>query len=280
MDVTGAVDELLRMSLIQRTTAGDGTDFLDVPLVAAVFGLKKLGVSPFRASVEADVHMLREIGPTTETSLTQGIRPRIERLFGFVADQISSGKTNLDDMQPILELISRNYPPGWLLLADLYDESEEADSQSKAAESLRRYLETDPDVENAKKAWEKLAFMYERANDYASAADAYVRACNFPKTALSVISNLAHWLNTHRVQLNLGDPIYKDRPFRNVIALMESRIREATSNDLSRLAWLHLHMGDAGRAKELAEMGRAKDSSNVHCDRLLRRLEEQRLSAY
>jgi hypothetical protein len=60
-----AVDELVRMSLVERTRAEDETDFLAVPLTAAMFGKKKLEVSPHRELIENDIRLLQEIGATS-----------------------------------------------------------------------------------------------------------------------------------------------------------------------------------------------------------------------
>ncbi|WP_457825793.1 hypothetical protein, partial [Staphylococcus aureus] len=47
-DPEHAIDELVRMSLVDRTRASDKTIFLGVPLAAALFGMKKLNVHPHR----------------------------------------------------------------------------------------------------------------------------------------------------------------------------------------------------------------------------------------
>ena len=46
-----AIDELVRMSLIERTAASDDQEFLEVPLAAALFGRRKLAVSPLSVSL-------------------------------------------------------------------------------------------------------------------------------------------------------------------------------------------------------------------------------------
>jgi len=83
-----AVDELLRMSLIQRTKAQDGSVFLDTPLTAAMFGFKKLSVSPIKMLIENDIRLLHDLGPTDVGALKGGIRPRIRSLFKKIASRI------------------------------------------------------------------------------------------------------------------------------------------------------------------------------------------------
>jgi hypothetical protein len=53
---------------------------------------------------------------------------------------------------------------------------------------------------------------------------------------------------------------------------MKQRKGEADATDLSRLAWLHLHLHDPVRAREIAEEGLDIDAENEHCNRLLNRL--------
>jgi hypothetical protein len=71
------IDQLLRMSLIERSVASDGTDFLEVPLTAALFGRRKLEVSPKRTVIEIDIRFLQDIGATEASGLKEGIRPRV-----------------------------------------------------------------------------------------------------------------------------------------------------------------------------------------------------------
>ena len=53
---------------------------------------------------------------------------------------------------------------------------------------------------------------------------------------------------------------------------MEARLPEASATDLSRLAWLHLHCGDAKRALEVSDLGIKRDPDNIHCQRLVAKL--------
>ena len=46
--------------------------------------------------------------------------------------------------------------------------------------------------------------------------------------------------------------------------------------DLSRLAWLYFHLGDATKAFTAVERGHEIDPENEHCERLFDRLKRQR----
>lgn len=53
---------------------------------------------------------------------------------------------------------------------------------------------------------------------------------------------------------------------------MESRIKEANAVDFSRLAWLFLNLQDEGKALKYAKLGLDKDSKNLHCQKLYKKL--------
>lgn len=53
---------------------------------------------------------------------------------------------------------------------------------------------------------------------------------------------------------------------------MELHLQEASATDLSRLAWLHLHVGDEQRALEVAELGLRRDPDHLFCERLVEKL--------
>ena len=61
-----------------------------------------------------------------------------------------------------------------------------------------------------------------------------------------------------------------------LIRLMEQRLDEASATDFSRLAWMHLHCGNAERALELASIGLDREPDNMHCRRLTNKLNEQK----
>ena len=94
----------------------DNEIFLNVPLVAALFGKRKLAANPMKSAVEVDTQILHAFGAAQQSDIRHGIAPRVEKLFRYVANRISQGKEKLDDHLPMLEFIARKHPPAWLLL--------------------------------------------------------------------------------------------------------------------------------------------------------------------
>lgn len=272
IDVSGAVDELVRMSLVQRVTAPDNSEFLDVPLTAAIFGSRKLAVSPIKIIVENDIRLLQDLGTSSIHSLKDGVHPRILSLFAKAASRISEGKQKLADVQKVLEFVAQSYPPAWLLLADLYEDVHGDGGSAGTAEYVRRYIEQVPDGDASREAWARLANLYRRTNDVIAACGAFVRAFGAADAPLTEISTMANWVNNNRTIIADLDSTDKRAVFGSLIGLMERRIDEASATDLSRLAWLHLHADDASRARQIAELGLVREPGNRYCQRLIDRL--------
>ena len=90
MDVAAAIDELRKLSLIEMNPSEADTNvYLSVPLAALEFGRRKLAVSPYKTSVQADVELLQSLGAARLTDLRYGIGRRLERMFSAIAGRIS-----------------------------------------------------------------------------------------------------------------------------------------------------------------------------------------------
>ena len=124
IDIGASLEELRRVSFVDEYTAeADTISFYSVPLVAAVFGKRKLAVSPDRAAIEEDIRYLHRFGAIRPPEVQQGIRPRISAFFASLSDDLEKGELDLNKESPTLELIARHYPPAWLLVSQLWTES-------------------------------------------------------------------------------------------------------------------------------------------------------------
>jgi hypothetical protein len=83
---------------------------------------------------------------------------------------------------------------------------------------------------------------------------------------------MANWLNSERDIIDQMDVAERGALFKPLARLMEGHLQIASANDLSRLAWLHLHAGDGRRALDVAEIGLRRDPDNQHCQRLVEKL--------
>lgn len=274
MDVKAAIEELRQSSFVEVTVSEeDGAEFLSVPLAASVFGNPKLKVSKMKSAIEADTEFLHDFGAVGSSDIRHGIRPRIERMFGHVARRVSESKEQLDYYLPMLKFISRKYPPAWLLLASLYEESSSNLDLELAKESLLSYLELGGEAIDREHAWKRVAVLCRRTEDWVGEAHAFLEMSQLPGAPFKTISDAANSLNILISQPNVGlDTYEKEILVRRVATVMDSRIEEGDATDCSRLAWLCLRLREDDRAKQLTERGLKLDPRNEYIYKLATRL--------
>jgi tetratricopeptide (TPR) repeat protein len=272
MDVQEGIEALRRMSLIDsRISEQDGQEFLSVPLAAALFGKRKLSVSPIRSAIESDTELIRLVGAASSSEVQAGIAPRVGRLFRAVAQavEVSHG---VDDYLPVLEYVARGYPPAWLLLSDLLLEQSDSGWLARAEDCLRSYLEQIPtDWE----VWLRLARLCDERGAYGAEVNAHVQACRQPEVPFHVLSNAANRVNSLMADGRLArelDQAERKIVVRDLLTELERRIREADGTGYSRIAWLHMSLGNTSRAKDYTREGLAIEPDNVHLINLGERL--------
>lgn len=270
VDPEGSVDELVRMSLVERTAANDGTDFLGVPVAAALFGRKKLDVSPQEKLIQADIQFLQEIGPTTSKSMQQGSYPRIQSFFKRVAGQIGAGVASVEETRPVLEFIAQSYPRAWLLLAEL--EKEVSGKPDREASYVQRFLEQSAQLEDMLSAWKHLVSLYRKMGDVVGACSAFVKASEIEEPDLNETSSMANYINGDRGTILGMDAAERRELLKPLAQLMEAHRQSASATDLSRLAWLYLHFGEEATALGTAREGLSIEPYNDYCQRLVKML--------
>jgi hypothetical protein len=270
MDVEDALDELTRSSLIEITYSKDKRKFISLPLAAFEFGKKKLAVSASKSAVEADLELLKMFGTGQKTDVVHGIAPRINRLFRFVEQRMNREGGEIRNYLPILEFIAQQYTPGWLLLASLWEASDVVDKYDRAKDALRSYLEKTHASEQ-RVAWERLANLSAKTEDYLGEAHARVALAEMADTTFEAISDTANFINALTAREQFLDTEERRILVSRLANLMEAHLKEADATDLSRLAWLYLQMHDDERGFELAEAGLKLDPHNEYCQKLLMR---------
>jgi hypothetical protein len=173
---------------------------------------------------------------------------------------------------PVLEFVARSYAPAWLLLADLeYEVASEPRLETSAA-YVRRYLEQKPPAQEAQAAWSRLIMIYHETNNVIGGCSAFLRTAEIVAPPLHEISRMANWLNSNRQIIDDMDVAERSALFKPLARLMEEYLQMASATELSRLAWLHLHAGNKGRALEVAEFGLRREPENPYCRSLVERL--------
>jgi hypothetical protein len=280
MAVADAIDELERSSFVELLESqADREIFVSTPLVAALFGRRKLAVSPMKSAIEADTAILQQFGAGQRSDVRHGVAPRIERLIASIAKRALQDKNALDEYRPMLEFIARHYPPTWLLVASLYEDIGGPDALERAKQAVRQHLERETGSA-AVGSWRRLATICQRTGDLLGELHALVELAAHSGAEFDEISSAANRLNYLLAEKRaVLDSEEKQILVRRLAAAMEARSQEADATALSRLAWLYLHLKDTQKAQEHVKRGLALDPNNEYCQRLAERFAYSQSSA-
>ena len=280
LDVTKALEELRRYSLIDEVIADDGEEaFIGVPLVAAMYGRRMLEVSPLKALVCEDRKILMDFGAGKREDVHRGIMPRIERFIEAVAKRSSEKIEEFEELRPVLEFSAEKVPMAYLRLADLVVELEIEGYFEKAKEYLRLFLaNSNADPDTRKEAWDRLAGICREDEDVLGEIHALTETALLPGVGGENVGNVANKLNgaIRRVKEQGRDDARSEQVrkyLERVAEAMEIRWSELSATDCSRLAWLYLNIGNQDRALDVAKAGYDRDRNDEHCQRLLRKLD-------
>jgi hypothetical protein len=274
IDVEAALTELKQSSFIEVIADEDESqDFILVPLSAATFGKRRLEVSPFKISVEANVQLLLFFGAGQKSDIRHGILPRIERFFKRVSAETAKDPQKLDHYLPMLEYMSRRIGHGWFILSQLYEERGLAGDITRAIDTTRKFIEANRSEPGSKReGWQRIARLAKAIGDTNAEMQGMLEQSLIEDAPFETISETANRVNNMFRWQSL--PIAVDE--RKLIAekllgVASTRFGEADATDLSRFAWLALNIGDKERAKEYTERGLQIQSDNEYCLRLAER---------
>jgi hypothetical protein len=114
--------------------------------------------------------------------------------------------------------------------------------------------------------------IYRENNNIVGCCSSFLRAAEMSKPPLYLISSMANLLNREREVIDKMDLAQRAALFKPLARLMEASLSSASATDLSRLAWLYLHVGDERRAFDVAEIGLERDPDNLYCQNLVDKL--------
>ena len=277
IDVASAIDELKRLSFIEELPSPDsGETFLSVPLAAMTFGKRKLTTSTMKVVVEADTEMLRAFGAAGKDAVGQGVEIRIGRLLKSIASKIATGTETLESCRPMLEFIAGRVPSTWMGIARLYREQQSGHGLQFAREALQRYLESDDPSVPRVRIWSQIADICRAMEDQEGELHALVEMAESPgaKTAEQVRACLVANILLSAAKRD-GRQIFEQEERRSLLSRLErslgERLTELDATDLSKLAWLNLHIGNEIKAAGIVTRGLSIDPSNEYCLSLAQR---------
>jgi hypothetical protein len=276
LDVEAALSELKRCSFVEMTLSPDRNVFLSVPLVAAIFGKRKLTVSPMKVAVEASTEILRYLGAAQKTDTQRGVGPRISSMFTNIAKKVGGRSEALAEYLPIMEFVAQGYPPAWLLLARLLEESDIENNIERAKDAVGRYLESTSRTKEQIFAWQKRAGYCHLKQDWQGEIHSLVEMSHLPETSFNDISSAANRINS-LLRFHQVLDLYEVKVLvRKLAETMGSRIdNEGDATDCSRLAWLYLRLDERVMAARLIDHGLSQDPGNEYCSKLKEKLQQQ-----
>jgi hypothetical protein len=264
-EVEKGIEALLQYSMAELHVASvDKQEFIHLPLVASVFGKKKLNISPFRAAIQADVEILQMLGPSRLDDLHRGLEIRLQRFIANIAQRIENG-ADYQSYAPILEAICRAYNPGWMLLARWHFEERTEYGNECAKVELRRYLENETPGSKTAEAWRMLGQACYYTGDQLGEVHALIERAQVCDVPLHALSNTADKLN--RFFREHGLEIDRDQKrdlASRLSAVLHARRHEAGADDLGQMAWLAIHIGDETTARDYIQAGLQISPRNYH----------------
>ena len=265
IDVQSAIQEINRSSFIELAHSDvDEEAFVTVPLVATVFGRRKLATSPMKSAIEADLALLQEFGASQQTEIKHGFKIRMERLFANISRRMERDSKAIDTYLPIIEFLARRHPDGWLLLSQLVQETGSLQGITQAKEYVRRYLESDTgDSKSRVAAWNRLASLCQSTEDWSGEIQALVELAKVSDVEFQAISEAANRVNFLLSKRHFDiDSDERRLVLQSLADVMERRIREGDATDYSRLGWLFIGLRNKYKAWSIAEAGLRIDPNN------------------
>jgi len=263
--VEKGIEALLQYSMADVHEAPiDKQEFISLPLVASVFGNKKLNISPSKAAIQADVEILQMLGPSRRADVNLGLARRLESFIANISRRIEAG-VSYDSFRAVLEAICRAYNPGWLLLARWHMEQWTPEGYALAKDELRRFLENGPPPNEAAEAWKLLGHASFQTGDALGEVHAFIERAQFSEVPFHDLSNTANKLNEFLRDRGFEIDREQKRDLASrMISVLHSRRSEARADDLSRMAWLAIHSGQEAKAREYVQAGLELEPGNYH----------------
>ena len=271
-EVEKGIESLLQYSMAEvHVAVSDKQEFISLPLVASVFGKKKINISPSKAAIQADVEILQMLGPSRTDDVHLGLARTLESFLGNISKRIEAG-VPYESLFSVLEAICSAYNPGWLLLARWHMEDHSREGYERAKTELRRFLENGPPNAEAAEAWRLLGHSCYQTKDGLGEVHAFIERAQISDVSFHDLSNTANQLNLvlSEHDFEIDSEQRRDLASR-ILSVLKARKAEASADDFSRMAWLALNSGQESMAREFTEAGLLLDSANYHLINLARK---------
>jgi tetratricopeptide (TPR) repeat protein len=275
-DVEEKIEELINFSFIESTYEKYQSDeYLSVPVAAMIFGQKKRSVYPLITTIADDVEFLRLFGVSKSNDVKQGTMPQLQKFFKEIARKSDGRMEELDKYLPVGEYLGQRVNSVYLLLESTLRGISGERSKVLREKYLRLYLENEAISENKITPWRELMYLYEVDQKPIHCINIALSIASESAATLKIISEVTNTVN--RILSTQGEALHSEERREVVRQLAEIFNRyidnpEIDASDLSRIAWLHMHLGDSEEALSLVNRGLQKDPNNKYCNSLYCRI--------
>lgn len=279
LEVERSIDTLVQYSLVEEfMSEADKQYFISLPFTAMSFGEKKLKVSPLRSSIAKDVKFLQKFGPTKQERKDISLEPHIKKFLS----SLENPKQDYETHKELLERIGLSFVSSLPIFAIWLEESGDPQLLKEARRYLYLYLERSESEEYKYLAWAQLAKICRELNEPVEEVHALIESSQYTQVEFYDLSNVVNKINhmLSKDHLVLDDHDIKTETLSKLYEVVCKRKSEGDATDLSRIAWLALHLNKEDEARELVDFGLNIDESNRFCLKLMQKLDRTITSFY
>ncbi|MFY8275561.1 NB-ARC domain-containing protein [Pseudoalteromonas sp. SSDWG2] len=270
LEVEKSIDNLIQFSMIEeKKSPDDGQYFLGLPYVALAFGAKKLHVSPLKSKISSDSKLLQTFGPCKLEDKNINFRHH------FISFLRNIDLTKFNQNKQIIDRICFSFNDGFFLVANFLFESDVKNLVPAAKEYCLLYLENETIDSKKLMGWTLLAEIAKALKEPLDEVHAILEIAQLSDIdffQLSIIVNtINHKFSTKQITTNAS---VKRELLSGLYDVIWTRRHEGDAVDLSRIAWLALHLDKIDDARNLVTEGLRKDSDNSYCKKLKEKLDK------
>jgi NB-ARC domain len=276
-----ALRELTQSSLIEERfpsedfdlANGDDNVLYAIPVAALLYGQGVIRSGQAPACVPDAHRLLSLFGSFSEGHSGITREAVVDALMHNAGRNVLQRHTQLEDYVPLLEIVARDDPRVYLLLAELSDSAGKSGHSAQAERYLRNCLQATPTRDGAlrQRAYAELVEIYRRRQDDASRIRTLMESC-IDDTVQNSTINL-RFREMYQIIMTCQLTGQERRALlSSANMIVERRKTRLGASDCSRLGWFYRALSDSKKAKELALYGIALDPRNEYCLNLARRL--------
>lgn len=273
-NLDGAIDELIRTSLIDETKTGK-FDMLFAPIAAKQFAKQQLKTSQLGPQVREDLTLLQKMGTTSSQETSVAVEKRLQKLVDSMLNAVDGRHATSEQVLPALEYMSKYYSTTRFRLAIWFEEHGEIDKSLNAAELFLQA--SNSESKNILAAWDLVIRCKKKTSDSLGELNALCKKSLTPEIDHFEFSNTVNSIN--QIFTSTEAPTAHRRALLNDVCLAyEERFShdDFDATDFSRIAWLYLHANRLDLAKKTLDRGLLLEPENPHCYKLTTRLNGQR----